>query len=88
MDMKSKARDKPLSRYDEEVCQLLDYIDTIEAEVEALREDKARLDWLEATGFGVHRTAPNRWLTQADSVNGETVRAAIDAARSAEREEK
>jgi hypothetical protein len=71
-------------------------IDQLKAEVERLREDKARLDWLEKTDGEVHSDmgagdGPSTWFayrkrgnvndTQFECFSAPTVRESIDAAR-------
>ena len=68
--------------------------DETQAEVERLREDKERLDWLEAHPDYVLDCNSEIWCcypetTAPDNYQGETARAAIDTARAiAEREPK
>lgn len=81
-----------------ELCEIIaekaERITELEAENAALREDKARLDWLEHEGFatrsdpdkiGVHcwRLDKSTWRWTAHRISSEftTARAAIDATR-------
>lgn len=70
-------------------------IERLKAENAALREDKARLDWLEQAGFATRQDAPKagvhswrldestwRWTAQGISSEFTSARKAIDAARS------
>lgn len=76
------------------ISEKAERITELEAEITALREDKARLDWLEHEGFatradpdkiGVHcwRLDKSTWRWTAHRISSEftTARAAIDAAR-------
>ena len=54
----------------------------LERENAALRQDKARLDWLEENRRGVNvYFDPTTWMVDLEKLDFETLRAAIDAAR-------
>jgi hypothetical protein len=63
-------------------AHLLQKITELERENAALREDKERLDWLGKVKCAYYHEGPCCWrINEDESTDGETIRAAIDAAR-------
>jgi hypothetical protein len=63
---------------------LLQKITELERENAALRADKERLDWLGKVKCAYYHEGPCCWrINEDESTDGETIRAAIDAARKA-----
>ena len=62
--------------------ELRDNAEELERENAALRADKERLDWLGSVKCAYYHEGPCCWrINEDETTDGETIRAAIDAAR-------